>query len=229
MSRRQRTLKTAVEYEGVGLHSGETVRARVLPAPPGTGIVFVRTDLDVPVELRADARNVGDTTMATSLKNGAYEISTVEHLMSAFAGLGVDNAYVEVSAAELPIMDGSAAPFVFLLQSAGIEEQGDGDRVLWKAVNEISRAIQRVNDPDVLRGCQGFTFGTHGKTGFLGKDSVVRVVVTNDLDDRFFRGAVRVTDEIVMSFFLDLELVEFVEIPDEYGAATARCHHGHIQ
>ncbi|MCZ6619496.1 MAG: UDP-3-O-acyl-N-acetylglucosamine deacetylase, partial [Gammaproteobacteria bacterium] len=93
------------------------------PAPVDTGIVFIRTDLDELVSLRAHAENVGDTTLATSLTNGKVEISTVEHLMSAFAGLGIDNAYVDVSAPELPIMDGSAAPFVFLLQSAGAEEQ----------------------------------------------------------------------------------------------------------
>lgn len=119
----QRTLKNVIRATGVGLHTGEKVYLTLRPAAVDTGIVFVRTDLDEPVAIPARAENVGDTTMATTLTDGKVNISTVEHLMSAFAGLGIDNAYVDVSAAELPIMDGSAAPFVFLLQSAGIEEQ----------------------------------------------------------------------------------------------------------
>ena len=122
-SLQQRTLNNSIRATGVGLHTGEKVYVTLKPAPVDTGIVFVRTDLDTPLELKAHALNVGATTMATSLSDGQHEISTVEHLMSAFAGLGIDNAYVEVSAPELPIMDGSAAPFVFLLQSAGIAEQ----------------------------------------------------------------------------------------------------------
>jgi UDP-3-O-[3-hydroxymyristoyl] N-acetylglucosamine deacetylase len=123
MALNQRTLRNAIRATGVGLHTGEKVYLTLRPAPVDTGIVFVRTDLDEPVSLRAHSDNVGDTTMATSLTDGTAEISTVEHLMAALAGLGIDNAYVDVSAPELPIMDGSAAPFVFLLQSAGIEEQ----------------------------------------------------------------------------------------------------------
>ena len=123
MALNQRTLKNVIRATGVGLHTGEKVYLTLRPAPVDTGIVFIRTDLDELVSLRAHAENVGDTTMATSLTNGEVEISTVEHLMSAFSGLGIDNAYVDVSAPELPIMDGSAAPFVFLIQSAGAEEQ----------------------------------------------------------------------------------------------------------
>ena len=119
----QRTLKNVIRATGVGLHTGEKVYLTLRPAPVDTGIVFVRTDLDAPVSIPARAENVGDTTMATTLTNGRTSISTIEHLMSALAGLGIDNAFVDVSAPELPIMDGSAAPFVFLLQSAGIEEQ----------------------------------------------------------------------------------------------------------
>ncbi|MEJ2087169.1 MAG: UDP-3-O-acyl-N-acetylglucosamine deacetylase [Gammaproteobacteria bacterium] len=119
----QRTLKNVIRATGVGLHTGDKVFLTLRPAPVDTGIVFVRTDLEHPVAIPARAENVGDTTMATTLSRGNVNISTVEHLMSAFAGLGIDNAYVDVSAPELPIMDGSAAPFVFLLQSAGIEEQ----------------------------------------------------------------------------------------------------------
>ena len=119
----QRTLNNPIRATGVGLHTGEKIFLTLRPAPVDTGIVFVRTDLAQPVQIPARALNVGATTMATSLSNGEHTISTVEHLMSAFAGLQIDNALVEVSAAELPIMDGSAAPFVFLLQSAGIVEQ----------------------------------------------------------------------------------------------------------
>lgn len=119
----QRTLKNVIRATGVGLHTGEKVYLTLRPAPVDNGIVFVRTDLGNPVAIPARAENVGDTTMATTLAMGDVTIATVEHLMSAFAGLGIDNAFVDVSAPELPIMDGSAAPFVFLLQSAGIEEQ----------------------------------------------------------------------------------------------------------
>jgi UDP-3-O-[3-hydroxymyristoyl] N-acetylglucosamine deacetylase len=119
----QRTLKNAIRATGVGLHTGDKVYLTLRPAPVDTGIVFVRTDLERPVAIPARTENVGDTTMATTLTDGQVQISTVEHLMSALAGLGIDNAFVDVSAPELPIMDGSAAPFVFLLQSAGIEEQ----------------------------------------------------------------------------------------------------------
>ena len=122
-SLQQRTLNNSIRATGVGLHTGEKVYVTLRPAPVDTGIVFIRSDLAACPELRAHALNVGATTMATSLTDGTHEISTIEHLMSAFAGLGIDNAYVEVSAPELPIMDGSAAPFVFLLQSAGIAEQ----------------------------------------------------------------------------------------------------------
>ncbi len=123
MALNQKTLRNSIRATGVGLHTGAKVYLTLRPAPVDTGIVFVRTDLEVPVSLRAHVDNVGDTTMATSLTDGTVEISTVEHLMAALAGLGIDNAYVDVSAPELPIMDGSAAPFVFLLQSAGIDEQ----------------------------------------------------------------------------------------------------------
>ncbi len=120
---RQRTLRNAIRATGVGLHTGEKVYLNLLPAPVDTGIVFRRTDLDPAVEIPARAENVGDTTLSTTLVKDGVRVSTVEHLLSAMAGLGIDNAYVELSAAEVPIMDGSAGPFVFLIQSAGIEEQ----------------------------------------------------------------------------------------------------------
>lgn len=120
---RQRTLKNAIRATGVGLHTGEKIYLTLLPAPVDTGIVFRRVDLDPVVEIQAKAENVGDTTLSTTLMKGDVRVSTVEHLLSAMAGMGIDNAIVEVSAAEVPIMDGSAGPFVFLIQSAGIEEQ----------------------------------------------------------------------------------------------------------
>ena len=119
----QRTLSNSIKAFGIGLHSGEPITLKLLPAPTDTGIIFRRVDLDPVVEIRARAENVGDTTMSTSLTWKDVKISTVEHLLSAMAGLGIDNAYVEVNAAEIPIMDGSAGPFVFLIQSAGLHEQ----------------------------------------------------------------------------------------------------------
>jgi UDP-3-O-[3-hydroxymyristoyl] N-acetylglucosamine deacetylase len=120
---KQRTLKNVIRATGVGLHTGEKVYLTLRPAPVNTGVVFRRIDLDVPVEVPASAENVGDTRLSTSLEKDGVKISTVEHLMSAFAGLGIDNTYVDLTAPEVPIMDGSAGPFVFLLQSAGIQEQ----------------------------------------------------------------------------------------------------------
>jgi UDP-3-O-[3-hydroxymyristoyl] N-acetylglucosamine deacetylase len=120
---KQRTLKNPIRATGVGLHSGEKVYMTLRPAPPDSGICFRRVDLTPPVDVPATADNVGDTSMASTLMVGEVKVSTVEHLLSAFAGLGIDNCVVELSAAEVPIMDGSAGPFVFLVQSAGIEEQ----------------------------------------------------------------------------------------------------------
>ena len=121
---KQRTLKNVIRATGVGLHHGEKVLLTLRPASPNTGIVFRRTDLDPVVDIPANAENVVDTRMNTTLgvESGA-RISTVEHLLSAMAGLGIDNAVIDVSSDELPVMDGSAGPFVFLLQSAGIKEQ----------------------------------------------------------------------------------------------------------
>ena len=120
---RQRTLKNIVRATGVGLHTGEKVFMTLRPAAPNTGIVFSRIDLAPPVEIKADPFQVGDTRLSSCLERDGVRVSTVEHIMSALAGLGIDNLYVDVSAGEVPIMDGSAGPFVFLLQSAGIEEQ----------------------------------------------------------------------------------------------------------
>ena len=120
---RQCTLKNVIRASGVGLHSGRKVYLSLRPAPVNTGIIFRRVDLDDVVEIKACPENVGDTTLSTTLSRGNVCVSTVEHLLSAMAGLGIDNAYVDVSAPEVPIMDGSAGPFVFLIQSAGIEQQ----------------------------------------------------------------------------------------------------------
>lgn len=120
---KQRTLKNVIRATGVGLHSGDTVYLTLRPAAPNTGIIFRRVDLDPVVEIEAKAVNVGETALSTTLVQHGQRVSTVEHLLSAFAGLGIDNAYIELNAPEVPIMDGSAGPFVFLVQSAGIEEQ----------------------------------------------------------------------------------------------------------
>ena len=120
---KQRTLKTLIRAAGVGLHSGVKVTMVLRPAAPDTGIVFRRVDLDPVVDLPASALRVGDTRMCSCLEYGGVRVGTIEHLMSAFAGLGIDNAWVDLDAPEVPILDGSAAPFIFLIQSAGIEEQ----------------------------------------------------------------------------------------------------------
>jgi UDP-3-O-[3-hydroxymyristoyl] N-acetylglucosamine deacetylase len=127
---KQRTLKSLIKTTGVGLHTGARVEMTLRPAPADTGIVFHRIDLPQPVAIPADARNVGDTRLSSSLEKAGARISTVEHLMSALAGLGIDNLHVDVAGPELPIMDGSAGPFVFLLQSAGLEEQTAPKRYL---------------------------------------------------------------------------------------------------
>ncbi|RPI13545.1 MAG: UDP-3-O-acyl-N-acetylglucosamine deacetylase [Lysobacterales bacterium] len=139
---KQRTLKNSIRATGVGLHTGKKVLMVLRPAPADTGIVFQRTDLDEPVDIPARAGNVTETTLGTTLTVGEARVSTVEHLMSALAGLGIDNLYVELSAGEVPIMDGSAGPFVFLLQSAGIEEQNAPKRFV-----RIKKSV-KVEDGD---------------------------------------------------------------------------------
>ncbi|HSW93727.1 MAG TPA: UDP-3-O-acyl-N-acetylglucosamine deacetylase [Gammaproteobacteria bacterium] len=127
---RQRTLKNVIKATGVTLHGGERAELTLRPAPPNTGIIFQRVDLDPPVEIPALAEHVGDTRLSTTLTKNGIRVSTVEHLLSALAGLGIDNAYVDVSTSEIPIMDGSAGPFVFLVQSAGIKEQNAPKRFI---------------------------------------------------------------------------------------------------
>ena len=120
---RQRTLKNVIRATGVGLHTGKKVLLTLRPAPTNTGIIFRRVDIDPAVEIPAKPKYVGDTSLSTTLVKDKVRIYTVEHLLSAFAGFGIDNVYVDLTADEVPIMDGSAGPFVFLIQSAGVEEQ----------------------------------------------------------------------------------------------------------
>ncbi len=127
---KQRTLKNAIRATGVGLHSGQKVYMTLRPAAVNTGIVFHRTDLPEPNQIKAGAHNVGDTLLSSTLVANGIRVATVEHLMSALAGLGIDNIHIDLSASEVPIMDGSAGPFVFLLQSAGIEEQSAAKRFI---------------------------------------------------------------------------------------------------
>jgi UDP-3-O-[3-hydroxymyristoyl] N-acetylglucosamine deacetylase len=143
---KQRTLKNVIRATGLGLHTGEKVYLTLRPAAPDTGIVFRRVDLDEPVEIPARAEHVGDTRLCTSMLKDKVRISTVEHLLSALAGLGIDNAYVDLSAPEVPIMDGSAGPFVFLVQSAGIEEQNAPKRFI-----RIKRSVVVEEDDKWVR------------------------------------------------------------------------------
>jgi len=120
---KQRTLKSVIRASGVGLHTGEKVAMTLRPAPVNTGIVFRRIDLPAPIDIAADPFKVTDARLCSTLEANGEKVATVEHVMSAFAGLGIDNAYVDLTGSEVPIMDGSASPFVFLIQSAGIEQQ----------------------------------------------------------------------------------------------------------
>jgi UDP-3-O-[3-hydroxymyristoyl] N-acetylglucosamine deacetylase len=139
---KQRTLQKTTKTTGVGVHTGARVEMVLRPAPPDTGIVFQRTDLAQSIAIPALAANVGDTRLSSTLKVGGASVSTVEHLMSALAGLGIDNLFVDIAGPELPIMDGSAGPFVFLLQSAGIVEQAASKRYI-----RVTAAVE-VSDGD---------------------------------------------------------------------------------
>ncbi|HEU5179120.1 MAG TPA: UDP-3-O-acyl-N-acetylglucosamine deacetylase, partial [Burkholderiales bacterium] len=127
---KQRTLKTLIKASGVGLHTGQKVRISLRPAPPDTGIVFRRIDLPSPVDIPARAELVGEARLASTLIKDGAKVHTVEHLMSALSGLGIDNAFIDLDSPELPILDGSASPFALLLQQAGLEEQGAPKRFL---------------------------------------------------------------------------------------------------
>ena len=153
---KQRTLKNVIRATGVGLHTGKKIYLTLRPAPANAGIIFRRIDLDDPVEIEAKPDNVGDTMLSTSLVKDDVKISTVEHLLSALAGFGIDNAYIDLSSDEVPIMDGSAGPFVFLIQSAGVEEQNAPKQFL-----RIKEKI-RVEDEDkwaMFEPFEGFKVG----------------------------------------------------------------------
>lgn len=165
---KQRTLRNSIRATGVGLHTGKKVYLTLRPAAINTGIVFRRMDLDPPVEIPARAKNVSDTTLSTTLSKGDVQVSTVEHLLSAMAGLGIDNAYVEMNASEVPIMDGSAGPFVFLIQSAGIEEQDAAKKFI-----RIKREVTVTDDDKVA--------SFYPRNGF-------KVSFTIDFDHPVFRG-----------------------------------------
>jgi len=185
---RQRTLKSLISATGVGLHSGAKVRLTLRPAQPDTGIVFRRLDLEPPVDLRADPFGVGDTRMASVLEKDGVRLGTVEHLMSALAGLGIDNLYVDVDAAELPIMDGSAGPFVFLLQSAGIIEQNAPKRFL-----RVKHAVE-VKDGDKwarLEPYDGFRLAFSIVFNHPAVDQTGSRVVVDFADDSYVRDIAR--------------------------------------
>ena len=165
---RQRTLKNEIRATGVGLHTGQKVYLTLRPAPIDYGIAFRRVDLSPVVEIKALADNVGDTMLSTTLTSGDVRVSTVEHLLSAMAGLGIDNAIIDLSADEVPIMDGSASPFVFLIQSAGIEEQNAPKKFL------------RVTKPVVVK-------DGDKEASFLPFDGF-KVSFTIDFDHPVFKG-----------------------------------------
>ncbi|MBI79655.1 MAG: UDP-3-O-[3-hydroxymyristoyl] N-acetylglucosamine deacetylase [Gammaproteobacteria bacterium] len=141
---KQRTIKESIRASGIGLHSGEKVYMTIRPAPQNTGIVFRRIDLDQPIDIPAKAQNVSHTTLGTTIEYKNIKVATVEHQLSAMAGLSIDNAFVELTAAEVPIMDGSAAPFVFLLQSAGIDTQTANKKFI-----KINKTVE-VRDGDKI-------------------------------------------------------------------------------
>ncbi len=195
----QRTLKNVIRATGVGLHTGEKVFLTLRPAAPNTGIVFRRVDLDNPVEIKAHPENVGDTTLSTTLVKDGARVSTVEHMLSAMAGLGIDNAYIDLSAAEVPIMDGSAGPFVFLIQSAGIEVQNapkrfirikkpvrieEGDKwACFEPFNGFKVSFGIEFDHPVFRECSNFATVDFSTTSFVKEVSRARTFgFTRDLE-----------------------------------------------
>jgi len=175
---RQRTLKNVIRATGVGLHTGEKVYLTLRPAAPNSGIVFRRVDFEEPRIISADPFHVGDTVLNTTLLVDGVRVSTVEHLLSAMAGLGIDNAYVDLSAPEVPIMDGSAGPFVFLIQSAGIVEQ------------DAPKKFFRVRKPVQVEGEDGKFARFEPYDGF-------KVSFTIEFDHPLFNGS---TQEAAIDF-----------------------------
>jgi len=152
---KQRTLSSKIKASGVGLHTGQKISLTLNPAPVNSGIIFSRTDVKSG-SIKASLENVYDTRLSTTLSNNVAKISTVEHLLSALAGLGIDNAFVDVSAPEVPIMDGSAGPFVFLIQSAGIEEQ-NAPKKYFRITKEIT--VEQGDKKVSLKPFNGFKVG----------------------------------------------------------------------
>ena len=150
---RQRTLRESIRSTGVGLHSGHKVTMQLNPAPVDTGIVFRRTDLSPIRDIPARADQVDETDLSTSLGRGDFQVTTVEHLLSALCGLGIDNAFIEIDSPEVPIMDGSAGPFVYLLQTAGVQEQPAAKRFI-RVTREIT--VNDGNKVATLRPYEGF-------------------------------------------------------------------------
>ena len=137
---KQRTLSSKIKASGVGLHTGKKISLTLKPAPTNSGISFIRTDIKAE-PIRASLENVFDTRLSTTLSNSHVKISTVEHLLSALAGLGIDNADIELDGPEVPIMDGSARPFVFMIQSAGIQEQNDSKKFIKSKIKSTKLEI----------------------------------------------------------------------------------------
>lgn len=185
---KQRTLKTITRATGVGLHTGRKVTMALRPAPIDTGIVFCRTDLPGTPCVSAHALNVASTVMATVIEKGAARVSTVEHLMAAFAGLGIDNAFVDVSAEEVPIMDGSAGTFVFLIQSAGIQEQPAAKRY-WRILKAV--AIEEGDKKVRLEPFDGFKVGLSIEFRHPVFDAASSVVEIDFGEVSFVRGVSR--------------------------------------
>ncbi len=161
MDYKQRTIRDEISCTGIGLHSGERVKLTIKPAPPETGIKFIRKDLSGHPVINARFENVVDTNLSTTIGNNGTKVSTIEHLMAAFFGLGIDNARVEVDGPEVPIMDGSSAPFIFLLKSVGIKEQKDPKQFLVMKktfkIQDGNRSV-RISPSNELRICYTIDF-----------------------------------------------------------------------
>lgn len=198
---KQRTLKNVIRATGVGLHSGQKVFMTLRPAAPDTGIVFRRVDLSPPVEIRARAEHVGDTSLSSTLVRGDVRIMTVEHLLSAMAGLGIDNAYVDLSAQEVPIMDGSAGPYVFLLQSAGIQEQNVAKRFI-----RIKKPV-RVEDGDKWARFEPFDGFKVGFTIRFNHPIITRATSSAEVDFSTTSFVKEVSRARTFGFMKDIEML----------------------